>query len=57
MSKDNVVQFGDWALFTDALTSLLQRGAQQLIMQGVEAELDKLMSQFKDQQTQDGQPL
>ena len=54
MSKDNVVQFGDRELFTDALTSLLQRGARQLIMQGVKAELDEFMSQFKDRQTQDG---
>ena len=54
MNKDNVVQFGDRELFTDALTSLLQRGARQLIMQGVEAELDEFMSQFKDRQTQDG---
>jgi len=54
MSKDNIVQFGDRELFTDALTSLPQRGAQQLIMQGVEAELDEFMSQFEDRQTQDG---
>ena len=54
MNQDNVVQFKDRALFTDALTSLLQRGAQQLIMQSVEAELDEFMSQFKDRQTQDG---
>ena len=54
MSKDNVVQLGDRELFTDALTSLLQRGAQQLIMQSVEAELDEFMSQFKDRQTQGG---
>ena len=51
MSKDNVVQLGDRELFTDALTSLLQRGAQQLIMQGVEAELGTFMSQFEDWKT------
>ena len=54
MNQDSVVQFKDRELFTDALTSLLQRGAQRLIMQSVEAELDELMSQFKDRQTQDG---
>ena len=54
MNQDNVVQFKDRELFTDALTSLLQRGAQQLIMQGVEAELGTFMSQFEDRQTQDG---
>jgi len=54
MSNDKVVQLDDRALFTDALTSLLQRGAQQLIMQSVEAELDEFMSRFKDRQTQGG---
>ena len=54
MNQDNVVQFKGRELFIDALTSLLQRGAQQLIMQSVEAELDEFMSQFKDRQTQDG---
>ena len=54
MSKDNVVQLGDRELFIDALTSLLQQGAQQLIIQGVEAELGEFMSQFENRQTQDG---
>ena len=45
MNQDNVVQFEGRELFNDALTSLLQRGAQQLIMQSVEAELDEFMSQ------------
>ena len=54
MSNDKVVQLDDRALFTDALTSLLQQGARQLIMQGVEAELGEFMKPFKDRQTQDG---
>ena len=54
MGNDKVVQLDDRALFTDALTSLLQQRARQLIMQGVEAELGEFMKPFKDRQTQDG---
>ena len=45
MSNDNVIQINSPA--RDALTELLQRGAQELLAQAVEAELDVFLEQYK----------
>ena len=48
MTKDNVLEFAGREAISDPLTALLRSGAQQLINQAVEAELQELLSQYSE---------
>ena len=54
MTKDNVLEFAGREAISDSLTALLRSGAQQLINQAVEAELQELLCQYSDRRTEDG---
>lgn len=54
MSKSNVVELAGREASTDPLTEMLRTGAQQLIQQAVEAELQDLLSQHADTRTPQG---
>ena len=54
MTKDNVLEFAGRDAIADPLTALLRSGAQQLINQAVEAELQELLSQHSGRRTEDG---
>ena len=54
MTKDNVLEFAGREAISDPLTALLRSGAQQLINQAVEAELQELLSQHSGCRTEDG---
>ena len=54
MKKNNVLEFAGRETISDPLTALLRSGAQQLINQAVEAELEELLGRYSDQCTGDG---
>ena len=54
MEKDNVVELSPQDRISDPLTDLLRSGAQKLIAQAVEAEVQTLLEQYHDQRTEDG---
>ena len=54
MKKNNVLEFAGRDVISDPLTAFLRSGAQQLINQAVEAELQELLSQYSDRRTDDG---
>jgi len=54
MKKDNVLEFSGREAISDPLTDLLRSGAQQLINQAVEAELQELLSQHSGRRTENG---
>jgi len=54
MNKNNVVDLKGRDTITDALTELLQTGAQQLIHQAVQVELEALLEQYTGRLTADG---
>ncbi len=54
MKKNNVLEFAGRDAISDPLTNLLRSGAQQLINQAVEAELEELLSQHSGRRTEDG---
>ena len=54
MTKNNVLEFAGREAISDLLTALLRSGAQQLINQAVEAELQELLSQHSGRRTEDG---
>ena len=54
MKKDTVVDIAGRAPAGDVLTELLRRGAQDLIRQAVEAELQELLNQHTTRRTEDG---
>ncbi len=54
MKKNNVLEFAGRDTISDPLTALLRSGAQQLINQAVEAELEELLSQHSGRRTGDG---
>jgi transposase-like protein len=54
MTKNNVLAFAGREAISDPLTDLLRLGAQQLIHQAVEAELEELLSQYSGRRTEDG---
>ena len=54
MKKNNVLEFAGRATIPDPLTALLRSGAQQLINQAVEAELQELLSQHSERCTEGG---
>ena len=54
MRKNNVVEFEGRDASADPLTEMLRVGAQQLIRQAVEAELQELLEQHSERRTEDG---
>ena len=54
MKNNNVLEFAGRDVISDLLTALLRSGAQQLIAQPVEAELEELLGQHSDRRTDDG---
>jgi putative transposase len=57
MNNDNLIEFKTPATtetFTDALTELVRQGAQQIIAQAVEAELNTFLSQYQHLQDEQG---
>lgn len=55
MVKNNVVELSGREVITDPLTELLRAGAEQLIYQAVEAELQALLKAHSGRRTEDGQ--
>ena len=54
MSKGNVLEFQGREVVADPLTEMLRTGAQQLIHQAVEAELQELLERHSERRTADG---
>ncbi len=54
MSKHNVIEMAGREAGTDPLTELLRAGAQNLIAQAVEIELQQWLSQYAQRLTADG---
>ena len=54
MTNNNVLEFAGRDAISDPLTALLRSGAQQLINQAVESELQELLSHYSDRRTEDG---
>lgn len=54
MSKSSVVEIEGREASADPLTEMLRAGAQQLIYQAVEAELEELLAQHSERRTRDG---
>ncbi len=54
MVKDNVVEFRGREAGGDLLTELLKAGAQKLICQAVEAELEELLALHAERRTAEG---
>jgi putative transposase len=54
MSKSNVVEFGRRDEITDPLTELLRAGAQRLLHQAVEMELQEFLGIYASQRTVEG---
>jgi putative transposase len=54
MTKNNVLEFAGRDAISDPLTALLRSGAQQLITQAVEAELQELLNQYSERRTDGG---
>jgi transposase-like protein len=54
MKKNNVLEFAGRDTISDPLTALLRSGAQRLINQAVEAELQELLHQHSGRCTEDG---
>ena len=48
MTKNSVLKFAGRDAISDPLSDLLRSGAQQLINQAVEAELQELLSQYSE---------
>ena len=54
MSKDNVVELKSPATIQDPLTEMLRFGAQQLIQEAVEVELQELLAEHRERRTAEG---
>jgi putative transposase len=54
MGKSNVIEFQGREGPSDPLTELLRAGAQQLIYQAVEVELQELLAEHAERRTEDG---
>ena len=57
MKKSNVLEFAGRDTIFDPLTALLRSGAQQLITQAVEVELQELLNEYSDRRTEDGHAI
>jgi len=49
MKKDTVISIDEPETTRDALTEVLREGAQKLIAEAVQAELEELLEQYEDQ--------
>lgn len=57
MSKDNLIAFQSQessTTFRDALTELVRKGARQIIVEAVEAELQEFLAQYQDLKDEQG---
>ena len=54
MAKSNVVEFSGRDGIVDPMTELLRTGAEQLIYQAVESELQELLSSHSERRLGDG---
>jgi putative transposase len=54
MGTNSVVEFWGREASSDPFTELLRTGAQQLIRQAVEAELQELLAQYSERRTAAG---
>lgn len=54
MNKNNVVSLSGRETISDVVTDLLKTGAQQLLQQAIEAELQQFMQHFEDRRLEDG---
>jgi len=54
MDTNNILGFAGRDAISDALTDLLKTGAQQLIMNAVEAELETFLAPYADRHTDGG---
>ena len=54
MSKNNVIELAGREAGEDPLTELLRTGAERLIYQAVEAELEAFLAKHADRRTEDG---
>mgnify|MGYP003979622335 FL=1 len=54
MDENNVVELAGRGTTVDLLTDLLKTGAQRLLLQAVEAELESFLDQYRGQRTEDG---
>lgn len=57
MEENNVVDLAGRGTIADPLTDLLKTGAQRLLLQAVEAELEDFLGQYCDQRTSDGKAV
>ena len=53
-STSNVVEFADPSIEKDLFTELIRRGAQQLLNQAVEIELEERMAELQARRLPDG---
>ena len=51
MAKNNVIELAGRDTIVDPLTDLLRAGAEKLIYQAVEAELQEQLAQYSDRRT------
>jgi len=51
MAKNNVIELAGRDTIVDLLTDLLRAGAEKLIYQAVEAELQEQLAQYSDRRT------
>ena len=54
MKKDTVVSIDQPETTRDALTEVLREGAQKLIAEAVQSELEELLTQYEDHQDEQG---
>jgi putative transposase len=57
MTQDNLVEFKtpeSQESFSDALSDLLRRGAQQIVAQAIEAELNEFLNTYRDLKDEQG---
>ena len=54
MAKNNVIELAGRDTIVDPLTDLLKAGAEKLIFQAVEAELQELLALYSDRRTETG---
>jgi len=54
MNKDNVIELSGRETNTNPLTELLRSGAQKLIQQAIETELNILLDENADRRTESG---
>ena len=54
MSKNNVIDLSGRETGNDPLTELLRAGAERLIYQAVEAELQELLAEHVERRTENG---